>query len=76
MVLKILFINDGFSCLLFQVSLEAQSNGYIYEDVAIDEGNKINADMFIDNRPGQYVYVMTPRKVGYLLAAKNEQSSK
>ena len=48
----------------FQVSLEGQSNGSIYEDVGVDEGNKINADMFIDNKPGQYVYVMTPRKVG------------
>lgn len=48
---------------LLKVSLEGQSNGSIYEDVAVDEGNKINADMFLDNKPGQYVYVMTPRRL-------------
>ena len=48
------------------MSLEGQSNGTLYEDVGVDVGNKINADVFIDEEE-KHVYVMTPRKVRTLL---------
>jgi hypothetical protein len=44
------------------VVVESGKSGSEYDDMVIDAGSRVNADMFFDP-PKSHIYVMTQRKV-------------
>jgi len=47
-----------------KVVVETQKSGSEYDDMVIDAGSRVNADMFFDPQKS-HIYVMTQRKVLY-----------
>lgn len=52
--------------MLFQVVVESLTSAFDYDDLVIDAGSKVNADLSFD-RAKKHIYVMTERRVSPIL---------